>query len=417
MFNFKQWKKWLQQTPWSKRWFIWLLLLRPILDNFYYLKKISPALSPLYIVGIFSPIVVLAVTSRLPKNPKSSLETMFNILSVMVLASCFFIFLQDPSSKDTVSFVLKLPVMVYLFYFLRRVVNSRNDMEMIMQTFVYSAIFVAALLAYEVLINPVEVKYSRGLERIQGNFADVTNYGFYANLSFLCITYFFASKAATVPLLKRMLWLGASIVFTVTVLLKINHTASWGVFLTLTGLFAYQNIKVNKAGGFIAVAVIVVMVGVLFSDTLIETIRPLIATDLAVADGDQDSSRLLHGRVGRWDRLLDDFFNTPFYAQLFGMPLSFEDVRLYCGTGSHNDFLRHFFFTGIVGFIVYTLFTIQVALSAFATKQPLKQYLVLGGVIFTVLYSVSTNPSIYPPVMYLIVPIYCYACLPASRSN
>jgi hypothetical protein len=415
MFDFKEWKIWFQALPWSKRWFMWLLLLRPIIDNFYYLKKISPALSPLYIVGVLSPFFVLYYTPKLPKNPKSSIDTIFNFVSVMVLMSCAFILLRDPSAKDNITFTFKLPVMVYLFYFLRRVVNSRHDMEMILQTFVYSVYFVAASLAYEVLFNPIQVKYSRGLERIQGNFADVTNYGFYANLSFLCITYFFASKASTVPIAKRGLWLGASLLFSVTCILKINHGASWAVFISLVGMFGFQNIRVNKAGGLLVVAAIAALIGVFFMDTLIETIRPLIATDLAVADGDQDSGRLLHGRVGRWEEMFGIFFDTPFYAQLFGIPLDFSEVnQRFCGTGSHNDFLRHFFMIGIVGFIAYFYFFFHVVTKALRMK-PLQQHLVLGGMIFTGLYSVSTNPSIYPPIMYLIVPIICYAALPASR--
>jgi hypothetical protein len=414
MFDYKQWKQWFNNTPWNKRWFFWLLLLRPIIDNFYYLKKISPAISPLYIVGIFSPIIILYVTRKLPQNPRSSIDGIFNTLSVLVLLSCTLIFFYDPVSTNNLSFVFKLPVMIYLFYFLRRVVNSRTDMEMIMQTFVYSAIFVAALLAYEVLLNPVQVKYSRGLERIQGNFADVTNYGFYANLSFLCITYFFTSKASTVPLQKRMLWLGASILFTVTVLLKINHTASWAVFISLLGLFGYKYIRENKGGGLIAVIAVIAIVALLFSDTLIEVIRPLIATDLAVADGDQDSSRLLHGRVGRWEYMFSEFFTFPFYAQLFGMPYTFENSNVFCGTAAHNDFIRYLFLTGVVGFITNVYLVVHIAIKAL-TMKALQQHLILGAVAFTTLYSISTNPSMYPPVMYLIVPIYCYACLPASR--
>lgn len=73
--SFQAWKKWLLALPWSFRWFAILVLLRPILDVFYFLKEISPAISPLYIVGTLTPILIifLFLTVHFPEKKRTSL--------------------------------------------------------------------------------------------------------------------------------------------------------------------------------------------------------------------------------------------------------------------------------------------------------------------------------------------------------
>jgi hypothetical protein len=50
--TFREWKKWFKELPWSCKWFVIFILIRPVTDNFYNLKEISPVYSPLYILGI-----------------------------------------------------------------------------------------------------------------------------------------------------------------------------------------------------------------------------------------------------------------------------------------------------------------------------------------------------------------------------
>ncbi|HRZ78170.1 MAG TPA: hypothetical protein P5248_12420, partial [Bacteroidales bacterium] len=60
----REWKHWVRSKPWALRWFIYLVLLRPVIDNLYYLKHVSPFLSPLYIVGVLSPLLALSALLR-----------------------------------------------------------------------------------------------------------------------------------------------------------------------------------------------------------------------------------------------------------------------------------------------------------------------------------------------------------------
>ena len=71
--------------------------------------------------------------------------------------------------------------------------------------------------------------------------------------------------------------------------------------------------------------------------------------------GKKSEERLLHGRVGRWKAMLEQFSGFPVAAQFFGMPLTLEDSYAEVSTGAHNDFVRILFFTGYTGVVIYLI--------------------------------------------------------------
>src|SRR4249920_2644732 len=87
--NFKEWKKWLGELPWSCKWFVLFILIRPVTDNFYNLKEISPLYSPLYILGILTPVFILLsfLSSRFPKKYSSPVDVPVRILILLILAN------------------------------------------------------------------------------------------------------------------------------------------------------------------------------------------------------------------------------------------------------------------------------------------------------------------------------------------
>lgn len=413
MLNFKEWKIWYNSKAFTTKWFVVLVLLRPIIDNFYFLKNVSPLLSPLYLVGVLTPLLVFHTFNKTKKGANSVIDSSFFLLTACTLLSTFMVFLYDPVSIEGLQFIVKLPMIIYLFYYCRRIVTSKEDLERLMQTFIYSTFFVVVILLYEVIVNPFKVEYSRGLERIQGNFADVTNYGFYATISFLCITYFFMKSKKTASSEQRFSWLLGSVAFSALVLFKINHTASWGVFIALSVLFAFYTIRINKVGGLLFIFFVGVVGYVYFADTINAKIAPLIETDLMVLNGEKDEGRLFHGRMSRWDGMLDEFSNFSPAAQFLGMPMNFEYSFHYIGTGSHNDFLRMLFFTGYIGLLAYIIFLINILIKV-RYFETLQQYVVYGIAIVICLYSITTNPTFYAPVMYIALPIFAFVALPKS---
>ena len=411
--KYKDWKIWISGLPWHLKWFVVLVLIRPIVDNFYYLKNISPLLSPLYFVGIATPILCIVAITLYRKKDKSVFDFLFGTWTALMLISLFFMFIFDPLSKTFLEYLLKLTMPVYLFFFLRLLIRSRRDLDGVLQSFIYSSFFVIAIFLFEILVKPIKVQQTRGLERIQGTYGDVMNYAIYISLGFLIICYFYLRNKNIGSMIKSNRSLIITIILSLACLFKISHTASYGVFIVIFALFILFNLKTNKTAGIVLI-VVVGSLGYFFgASTIEEKIAPLIKTDLAVYEGKKANERLFHGRVGRWKMMLEEYSEFPVAAQLFGMPLIIKETYPYVGTGSHNDFVRILFFTGFFGLTVYLLILINIfrRLKYLCSSD---YFLALGTFMILFMYSVSTCPTLYAPMIYIIYSILCYLALPKS---
>lgn len=411
--TFKDWKIWITSLPWHLKWFVILVLIRPIVDNFYYLKNISPVLSPLYFVGIATPILCVVGIVVYRKKDKSVFDFLFGTWTILMLISLFFMFLFDPLSKTFLEYLLKLTMPVYLFFFLRLLIRSRKDLDGILQTFIYSSLVVILIFLFEIFVNPVKVLKTRGLERIQGSYGDVMNYAIYMSLGFLIMCYFYLRNKNIGSMIKMNRNIIITIILSLACLFKISHTASYGVFLVILALFILFNLKTNKTAGVVLV-VVVGSLGYFFgAATIEEKITPLIKTDIAVYEGKKANERLLHGRVGRWKMMIEEYSEFSVPAQLFGMPLTLQETYPYVGTGSHNDFIRILFYTGFLGLTTYLLILINIfrRLKHLCSSD---YFLTLGTFMILFMYSVSTCPTLYAPMLYIIYSVICYIALPKS---
>src|SRR5262245_10118257 len=85
--SFKEWRRWLKELPWSCKWFVLFILIRPVADNFYSLKEISPLYSPLYILGVLTPVFILLsfLSNRMPRKHPSPADTPVALLCLIIL--------------------------------------------------------------------------------------------------------------------------------------------------------------------------------------------------------------------------------------------------------------------------------------------------------------------------------------------
>lgn len=409
--KFKNWKIWLKSKPWILKWFIIVVLLRPIIDNLYFLKNISPFLSPLYIVGVLTPVLVIVAITRLPKPKQTKLDKYFKIWSAFILLGTFFVILFDPLSTISFEFLLKLTIPIYLYYFARRFIQSKQDLDGILTTFLYSGIFVAAILIYELVFGAIKIVESRGMERIQGSFGDVVSYGIYLAFCFLIATYFYFSRKGEIPKIKRTRTVIIVGVLCVLTLVNIHHIASYSIFLGVLLLFMVFNFKANKGAAMI-LSIMVFLVFYLFGQPIIEEkITPLLETDIEVYEGEQESGRLMHGRVGRWTAMFETFTNENIFAQFFGYPTTLKYSFHYVGVGSHNDYVRMLFLSGYFGLFYYI--TLLVIFYNRAKKlMNATKFLAYGTLGILVLFSISIVPTYYPPFMYVVMSVFAYVALP-----
>lgn len=409
--TYSSWKQWYRRLPFSVKWFIVILLLKPILDSFYALKEISPFFSPLYIVGILSPIFALYAIINLPKPNYSRLDTLVGMFSACIILSCATLLVSDSFSFDSLEVVFKFITPCYLYYFIRRLVRTKQDLHGVFQTFIYSSTFVMAVFSYELIFTPIHIQLSRGLERLQGNYADVMNYVIYMAFGLLLCCYAYIEKPQSSTPTKRIILLATGLVFSLLILLNIHHTASYVVIGAILILFMFHNIKANAGAGILIFIATIAVVYVVASGSFKEKILPLVATDEKVYEGEKDNDALLHGRVGRWRNFLEFFNEKNTVVQLLGLPVGFDHPYMYISKGSHNDFVRTLMFNGYIGLILYILLLINLIYRALKYKIPM-HFLGLGSLTILILYSISTTPLLYPTLLYVLLPIVAVMALP-----
>jgi len=412
--TFREWTEWLGELPWMLKWFPILVILRPVVDSLYFLKEVSPLASPPYLVGVLSPILALTalILYRYPR--RSRIDKSFLFWSILILLNCLFLFIYDPLSLLSLEFVLKLSMPVYLFFFLRLLIRDLRDLHGILQSFLYAGALVAGLLLFEVLVNPIAIEESRGLQRIQGSFGDVVSYGMYIIFALIGVCYFFFARNHLIPQWKRVVLFGVVAALGVLGLVNIHHTATYTTFAIVLALFLLFNFRKGSIGtGFAVVVILGLAFSYYGSDLVEEKITPLIQTDLAVYSGEEEVDRLLHGRVGRWRMMLEKFSSESVPVQFFGYPLKLDYVYQFIGIGSHNDFIRILFATGILGLFLYLkfLFSVFRENQFLGTAQRFMLFATFAALLF---YSISVTPTFYAPFMYFALSVFAYMALPEN---
>src|SRR5437868_11816043 len=88
--TFAEWKNYWRNINWTRKWFPIFILLRPVSDNFYYLKKVSPLISPLYIMGVLMPILIFMCfgSKKFPGKIKSGVDEFMRIWGVAIFINC-----------------------------------------------------------------------------------------------------------------------------------------------------------------------------------------------------------------------------------------------------------------------------------------------------------------------------------------
>lgn len=411
LMTFSEWRTWFKELPNVVKWFVIIVLLRPLFDNFYYLKEVSVFISPNYIIGVLTPVLAFYSIQRLKKPNYSRLDTYMYIFSAVTGLACGALLLSDAFSFDSIEFSLKLGFTCYMYFFSRRLIRSKEDLHGVMQTFMYSSLIVVVVFSYELIFNPINIQISRGLERFQGNYADVMNYAIYMTISLLILCYTFLRKDIPVSNTKKTILLAFAAVFSVLILFNIHHTASYGVVLAIIILFLIYNFRRNAVIGLAVFFSIVSIIYFIGSETIDEKVMPLIETDIKVYEGEKDNQVLLHGRVGRWMSFIDYFMQQNSIAQFFGLPLGFDNPYMYISKGSHNDYVRTLMSVGYIGLLMYILIIINIVFRILRYKVEF-QFLGLTSVSILVLYSISTTPLLYPPLMYILLPVFSMLALP-----
>ncbi len=419
--GFKYWWKWFNGLPLSKKWFVWLILLRPIIDNFYELKETSALASPLYIVGFLTPIFILmsVTTGGMYRSNDSLQEIPFRIWSIfLIFNSLAFWFIQ----LNVVAFgdLIKYVTPVFLFYYSRRFVQSKEDLHGILTSFLLSCIFPFSIFLYESIFNPIAIEYISsgrgGGSRIRGAYADIMNYAIFFIVYLIILCYYFLlhlyNKASSIKIQSWQLVI--SIAFVLYGLTRIRHVSTWAVFLALIVIFLFHNLKNTR--GLIFTFIFLFIVSTFFAESIyIEHIEPLISKEIMVVEGESESDQAFNGRMTRWEKYFEIWQQMPPVNHFTGIvSANFKETIVMIGGGMHSDYIRLLFLTGFIGVFFYVMFLIS-SLSRWVKLAVPEKYLLAACIISIIMWSITTVPTLYAPLLYILYPIIAFALLPKEK--
>lgn len=409
--SFKNWKIWLGSLPWELKWFPILVVIRPVVDQFWELKHISPLVSPLYWVGILTPVLCLIGLRKFKAHNHTLPSRLFRNWSIFAIVNGILIII-DHSNLNYFILILKITLPVYLFFFLRVFIVSKIDLMGILTSFLYSWGIVCALFIYELIFGARSIEVTRGsLERWEGGFADVLNYAIYSIAGFIVLTYFFFQKKEE-NLFKKLIPTLVGLGVSMLIITKIHHTTSLLCIVALIALSLFRIFGQRPSIGIVFVLITITLYSVYGSQYKSKTIDPLLRHELYNYEHRKDAKRRqFNGRMGRWMDRVSEFKRGNIPGKFLGSGIGFFSSSSIIGIAVHNDFLRITFFTGFVGIFFYILFY----LGLFTRRRFLEggdKFLLEACLLLIGLYSITTLPTMYAPLMYITMTVFCYVSLP-----
>lgn len=419
----KIWWKWFKGLELSRKWYVWLILLRPIIDNFYELKEASVLASPLYIVGILTPILVLlsSTSADLPRRIPAVEDTAFQFWGALLFFNAityYFIQLSVVSLGDTIKYITPLIIFAYS----RRFIQSKDDLYGILTTFLVSCIFPFSILIYESVFNPIAIEYISsgrgGGSRIRGAYADIMNYAIYLIVFLIIMGYYFLVNIykGRISIRIKAWHMVAAFMLVLYGLTRIRHVSTWGVFIALTIMLLLHNLR-NARGALFAI-LFVFIVSTFFAQEIYSThIEPLIGKELKVVEGESESNQAFNGRMTRWEKYFEIWQQMPSLNHFFGIvTANFKETVVMIGGGMHSDYVRLLFLTGILGLLFYVIFLLVIFRKWFQLAMP-EKFLIAGTISAILLWSITTVPTLYAPLLYVFYPIMSFALLPPNRQK
>ncbi|MFM7217295.1 MAG: hypothetical protein ACKO1U_04685, partial [Bacteroidota bacterium] len=340
--SFKAWIAYWKTLDWTRKWFVAFLLFRPVFDSLYFIKDFASVLSPVYIVGVLTPVLAIASMSsgKMKRPPFNTADNLISIWGVILLLNSLYLLSGKFSLNDLGDNIKYLtPPLLYLY--LRRFIRHREDLRFLMTTFLISCIVPFGMLAFELLVHPLTPEYVSegrgGGSRLRGNFADSVSYGIYFIGAFITMGYFFLEKVYANQKLKKpngkML-----LVFLLCLvgIASLRHVSTWTVFLTCILWLMFYNAQ--NLRGFSVVIILGLIVLPIFAQPIYnEYISPLLQKEINVIEGNSDIQYGFNGRVSRWERYFEVWGEMSPVAQFLGVTFSdFKDAPIMIGGGMHS---------------------------------------------------------------------------------
>ncbi len=390
-----EWFNWFRQQPFSFKWFLVVVLVRPFVDALWFVKKMG-VFSPLQVIGVLTILLASVYSIKLKPAKKGLLPIVFIVFAVL-LAYNQYLLVAESFSVQTIGYILRTISPIFIFFYLTRVITNRERLHGLLDTFLISSIFPLLMLFYEAIFTPINyvaLPESRGGGyRLTGLYADLFSYMSFVIGDFFILSYYLFSRHYYSKLKTSIRYVLLVLVLTVFALLGLKHQASWGVFLAVIlsfGVFISSSIVEGKK--YALLLLILLVAGGPF--LLERQLNQLFSKEIAAYNVEANQDRALNGRIKRWERYFATWDKLSLWSKGIGVSTSnlpFRTKFIMTSSGMHSDYVRFLFGTGIVGLMSFLLFYVTLAIKSLKLLPPERYFVVTSVLIFS-LYSITANP-------------------------
>jgi hypothetical protein len=179
----------------------------------------------------------------------------------------------------------------------------------------------------------------------------------------------------------------------------------------VVGLFLFHDMR-RRSIQIMLYLVVTLVVVFMYGDAFYEeVINPRMEKEIEVIQGERETSQAFHGRMWRWQWLWGNYERSSFLAKMIGYPYDQEYSKHMVGITPHNDFLRMFFFVGIIGFITYLVFLVRITRRVkYLNKSD--RFVSIALLSSLVLYSITTVPTFYVGFVNMYATLFAFLALP-----
>lgn len=370
---------------------LWIIIIKPIFNTLVGLDFLGISVSILQLFGL---VIVLTLIWGLTTSHSSPIKDnsaiTYTLFFIIYAFNLIMVVVFNPDLNTFRDFV-KILTIPLIFYFYYRTINNELDIELIFYAFLLSIIPLALVFIYDSVVVS-SYQETRGINRIDTSFGDITTFGLHINSVFVIALYRMFNRKTNKKVLIQVILISF---FGLFVLINIAHGSSFGVFMATTVIFIFFFFRKNFFLLVLISTVLIVPSYLIFSEWFNTFFTNFYGNEIEALNAGQslNEGRFFHGRMSRWQRHFELFEDQNFFDQLFG-GISLTHPYMI-GNGPHNDFLRIVLTCGYAGLGLYLLFILQLFFKSISINSVSIRFLGLATLANLIIYSITTTPSVY----------------------
>jgi O-antigen ligase len=391
-----------------KRIVLFYISIRTVLLAFYNVSPI-PGIRVTDLVGFLFPLIILVMYIGEENNAlklKKYQQFYFYLICFVLVSYSIKLIFYEVEFIGIAKSIVKILTGFIVFILFPKIFKNEDDVKKLLNAFLISTIFPAMQIFGQYIFGRgfLGLKTNIISEDVQLYTGVYGNHGVFGIISWmgpLCIITMMAFLKKTD---RRKSIFGLLFVLYLAIgIMTLSRTIVILMLVVTMGMFAI--LLKRKNYGLILVFASLISIYILYTPMFKQSYQGLLARsagEIEVLRGNRELRYSLHGRINRWDNVVNIFLaDYSLEQQLFG-----TDLQI----GPHGDYITWLVHFGWIGIALYLLLIIKLIYKTWKYRRKtkdsfLKHYgtTALTGLIVWVIMAITTNPSFMPDFSYFVM--------------